>query len=194
MVSFICGCTTPLATSDNGVGVLYIFVSCRHCGVKCSVAWHIVSSTRLQSDLWDMNEVLRGVWYTAWQAVGGGIGVLFLVVRWWTYWVACTTLVEVKLVAVVALPASLGAGVVVTIRLATLGDRRSLTFCDGISVIMAVISASVVACRLLSVAALGAVLLRASIKYVAAIIVLSYSDIVGTLQCMGITLYVPVFW
>ena len=58
-----------------------------------------------------MNAVLRGVWYTAWQAIGGGIEVLFLVVRWWTYWVAFTTLGEVKLVDVVALPVSLGAGV-----------------------------------------------------------------------------------
>ena len=71
-----------------------------------------------------MNAVLRGVWYNAWQAVGGGIGdgtggggkgVLFLVVRWWTYWVACTTYGEVKLVDVVALPATLGAGIVVAI-------------------------------------------------------------------------------
>ena len=62
-----------------------------------------------------MNAVLRGVWYTAWQAICGGIGVLFLVVRWWTYWVAFTTLGEVKLVAVVALPATLGSGVVVAI-------------------------------------------------------------------------------
>ena len=110
-----------------------------------------------------MNAVLWGVWYTACQAIGGGIGVLFLVVRWWTYWVACTTLVEVKLVDVVALPATLGSGVVVAIWLATLGDWRSLTLCDGLSVIMAVISAIVVACQLLSVAALGAVCLRASI-------------------------------
>ena len=110
------------------------------------------------------------------------------------YWIACTTLGEVKLVAVVTLPATLGAGVVVAIWLATLGDRRSLTLCDGLSVIMAVISVIVVACRLLSVAALGEVSLRASISSVAAIIVLSCSDIVGTLQCMGITLYVPVFW
>ena len=60
--------------------------------------------------------------------------------------------------------------------------------------IMVVISAIVVAFRLLSVAALGAVSFRGSIIYVAAIIVLSCSDMVGTLQCMGITLYVPVFW
>ena len=93
--------------------------------------------------------VLRGVWYTAWQAIDGGIGVLFLVVRWWTYWVAFATLVEFKLVSVVDLTITLGAGVVVTIRLATLGDRRSLTLCDGLSVIMAVRSAIVVACRLL---------------------------------------------
>ena len=59
--------------------------------------------------------------------------------------------------------------------------------------IMAVRSAIVVACQLLSVAALGAVSLRAYISSVAAIIVLSCSDIVGTLQCMGITLYVLVF-
>ena len=85
-----------------------------------------------------MNVVLQGVWYNAWQAVGGVIGVLFLVARWWTYWVACTTLGEVKLVAVVALPVTLGAGVVVAVRLATLGDRLSLTLCDGLSVIMAV--------------------------------------------------------
>ena len=140
-----------------------------------------------------MNAVLMGVWYTAWQAVCGGIGVFFLVVHWWTFWVACTTLGEVKLVDVVALPITLGAGVVVVIWLATLEDRRSLTLCDGLSVIMAVISAIVVAFRLLSVAALGAVSLRASISSVAEIIVLSCSDIVGTLQCMGITLYVPVF-
>ena len=173
MVSFVSGCTTPLDTSSNRVGVLHIFASCRHYGVKCSVAWHIVLSTKLQSDFWDMNMVLRGVWYTAWQAIGGGIGVLFLVVRWWTYWVAFTTLGEVKLVAVVALPATLGAGVVVAIWLATLVDRRSLTLCDGLSVIMAARSVIVVACRLLSVAALGAVSLRASISSVAAIIVLS---------------------
>ena len=74
-----------------------------------------------------MNAVLRGFWCTAWQAIGGGIGLLFLVVRWWTYWVACTTLGEVKLVAVVALPATPGAGVVVAIWLSTLIDRRSLT-------------------------------------------------------------------
>ena len=86
-----------------------------------------------------MNAVLWGVWYTAWQAIDGGIGVLFLVVCWWTYWVACTNLGEVNLVAVVDLPATLGAGVVVAIWLATLGDWRSLTLCDGISVIMAVI-------------------------------------------------------
>ena len=88
-----------------------------------------------------MNAVLRGVWYNAWQAVGGGIGdvtggggkgVLFLVVRWCTYLVSCTTLVEVKLVAVVALPDTLRAGVMVAIRLATLGDRRSFTLCDGL--------------------------------------------------------------
>ena len=69
--------------------------------MKCSVAWHIVLSTSLQSDFWDMNAVLQGVWYNAWQDVGGGIGdgtggggkgVFFLVVRWWTYWVSCTTL------------------------------------------------------------------------------------------------------
>ena len=141
-----------------------------------------------------MNAVLRGVWYTECQAIGGGIGVLFLVVRWWTHWVAFTTLGEVKLVAVVALPATLGSGVVVAIWLSTLVDQRSLTLCDGLSVIMAVISAIVVACRLLSVAALGAVSLRDSISSVAAIIFLSCSEIVGTLQCMGITLYVPVFW
>ena len=117
--------------------------------------------------------MLRGVWYTAWQAVGGGIGLLFLVVCWWTYWVACTTLGEVKLVAVVALPVTLGAGVVVAIWLATLGDRRSLTLWDGLSVIMMVRSATVVACGLLSVAALGAVYLRAYISSVASIIVLS---------------------
>ena len=127
-----------------------------NCGVNCSIAWNIVLSTRLQSDFWDMNEVLRGVWYTAWQAIGGGIGVLFLVVCWWTYCVACTTLGEVKLVAVMALPATLVAGVVVVIWLSTLVDRRSLTLCDGLSVIMAVRSVIVVACRLLSVAALGA--------------------------------------
>ena len=161
--------------------------------MKCSVAWHIVLSNSLQSAFWDMNAVLWGVWYTAWQAIGGGIGVLFLVVRWWTYWVACTTLGEVKLVVVVALPATLVAGVVVAIWLATLRDRRSLTLCDGLSGIMAERSAIVVACRLFSVAALGAVSLRDSISSVAAIIVLSCSDIVGTLQCMGITLYVPVF-
>ena len=55
-----------------------------------------------------------------------------------TYWVACTTLCEVKLVAVMALPATLGAGAVVAIWLTTLGDRRSLTLCDGLSVIIAV--------------------------------------------------------
>ena len=115
-----------------------------------------------------MNAVLRGVWYTAWQAIVGGIGVLFLIVRWWTYWVAFATLSEVKLVAVVDLPAILVAGVVVAIWLATLGDRHSLTLCDGLSVIMAVISAIVVACRLLSVAVLGAVSLRDSISSVAA--------------------------
>ena len=58
--------------------------------MKCSVSWHIVSSTRLLSACWEMNAVLRGVWYNAWQAVVGGIGdgtggvgkgVLFLVVR-----------------------------------------------------------------------------------------------------------------
>ena len=106
---------------------------------------------------------------------------MFLVVRWWMYWVACATLGEVKLVAVVALPATLGAGVVVAIWLATLGDWRSLTLCDGLSVIMAVRSAIVVACRLLSVAALGAVSLRDSISSVVANIALSCSDIVGTL-------------
>ena len=94
----------------------------------------------------------------------------------------------------VALPATLGAGVVVAIWLSTLVDRRSITLCDGLSVIMAVRSAIVVACRLLSVAVLGAVSLRDSISSVAAMIVLSCSDIVGTLQCMGITLYAPVFW
>ena len=139
-----------------------------------------------------MNAVLRGVWYTAWQAIVGGIGVLFLVVRWWTYWVAFTTLGEVKLVAVVALPATLGSGAVVAIRLATPGDRRSLTLCDEISLIMAVRSAIAVSCRLLLVAVLDAVSLRDSINSVAAIIILSCSDVVGTLQCMGITLYVPV--
>ena len=123
MVSFVTGCTMQLATSYNGVSVLHIFASCRHCGVKCSVSWHIVLSTRLHSAFWDMNVVLRGVWYTAWQAIGGGIGVLFLVVRWWMYWVDCTTLGEVKLVSVVAIPATLGAGVVVAIWLAT--PRRS---------------------------------------------------------------------
>ena len=81
----------------------------------------------------------------------------------------------------VDLPATLGAGVVVAIWLATPGDRRSLTLCDGLSVIMAVRSAIVVACRLLSVSAMGAVSLRASISSVAAIIVLSCSEIVGTL-------------
>ena len=124
--------------------------------------------------------MFRGVWYNAWQAVGGGIGdgtggggkgVLFLVVRWWTYWVAFTTLGEVKLVSVVALNITLGAGVVVTIWLATLGYRRSFTLCGGLSVIMTVRSAIVVACRLLSVAALGAVALRYSISSFAAIIV-----------------------
>ena len=149
-----------------------------------------------------MNSVLQGFWYNAWQAVGGGIvygtggggkGLLFLVICLWTYWVACTTLGEVKLVAVVALPDTLGAGVVVAIWLATLGDRRSLALCDGLSVIIAVISDIVVACRLLSVAAMGAVSLRDSISSVAKIIVLSCSDIVGILQCMGIILYVPVF-
>ena len=141
--------------------------------------------------------VLQDVWYNSWQAVGGGIGdgtggggkgLLFLVVRLWTHWVACTTLGEFKLVDVVVLPATLGAGVVVAIRLATLGDRRSLTLCDGLSVIMAVRSEIVVACRILSVAVLGAVALRDSISSVAEIIVLSCSDMVGTLQCMGITL------
>ena len=101
-------------TSSNGVGVLHIFTSCRHCGVKCSVAWHIVSSTWLKSAFGDMNMVVWGVWYNSCQAVGGRIGygtgggrivLLFLVARWCTYWVACTTLGEVKLVAVVALPA-----------------------------------------------------------------------------------------
>ena len=85
------------------------------------------------------------------------------------------------MVAVVALPATLDAGVVVAIWLATLGYWRSLTLCDGLSVIMAVRSVIVVACRLLSVAVLGAVSLRDSISSVAAIIVLSSSDIVGTL-------------
>ena len=94
----------------------------------------------------------------------------------------------------VSLPTTLGAGAVVAIWLVTLVDRRILTFCDGLSVIMVVRSAIVVACRLLSVAELGAVSLRDSISSVAAIIVLYCSDIVGTLQCMGITLYVPVFW
>ena len=98
---------------------------------------------------------------------------MFLVVRWWTYWVSFTTLGEVKLVAVVDLPATLGAGVVVAIWLATLGDRRSLTLYDGLSVIMALRSAIAVACRLLSVSALCAVSLRASISSVASIIVLS---------------------
>ena len=138
--------------------------------------------------------MLQGVCYTAWQAIGGRIGVLFLVVRWWKYWIACITLGEVKSFAVVALPATLGAGFVVAIWLSTLRDRRSLTSCDGLSLIMAVISAIVVACRLFSVAVLGSVSLRASISSVAEIIVLSCSDIVGTLQCMGITLYVLVFW
>ena len=73
----------------------------------------------------------------------------------------------------VAIPVTLGAGVVVAIWLATLGDRRSLTLCDGLSVIMAVISVIVVACRLLAVAALGAVSLRDYISSFAAIIVLS---------------------
>ena len=127
------------------------------------------------------------------QAIGGGIGVLFLVVCWWTYWFACTNLGEVKLVAVVDLPDTLEAGAVVAIRLATLVDRRSLTLCDGLSVIMAARSAIVVACGLLSVAVLGAVYLRDSISSVAEIIVLSWSDMVGTLHCMGITLYVPFF-
>ena len=58
--------------------------------MKCSVAWHIVLSTRLLSACWEMNVVLQGVWNNACQAVGGGIGdgtggggkiVLFLVVR-----------------------------------------------------------------------------------------------------------------
>ena len=119
---------------------------------------------------------------------------MFLVVCWWTYWVACTTLGEVKLVAVVALTATLGAGVVVAIWLATLLDRRSLALCDELSVIMAVRPAIVVAFRLLSVAALDAVSLRASFRSVAEITVLSCSDILGNLQCMGIILYVPVFW
>ena len=127
MVSFVSGCTTPLATSSNRVDVLHIFASSRHCGAKFPVAWHIVYSTRLQSAFWDMNAVLWGVWYTAWQAIGGGIGVMFLVVRWWTYWVSFTTLGEVKLVSVVDIPTTLGAGIVVAIRLATLRDRRSLT-------------------------------------------------------------------
>ena len=70
---------------------------------------------------------------------------MFLVVLWWTYWVACTNLGEVKLVAVVALPATLVAGIVVAIWLSTLVDWRSLTLCDGLSVIMAVRSAIVVA-------------------------------------------------
>ena len=95
---------------------------------------------------------------------------MFLVVRWWTYWIACTTIGEVKLVAVVALPATLGAGVVVAIWLSTLVDWRSITLCDGLSVIMAVISAIVVACRLFSVAVLGTVSLGDSISPVAAII------------------------
>ena len=194
MVSLVWGCTTPLATSSNGVGMLYIFTSCRHYGVKCSVAWHVVLSTRLLSAFWEMNAVLRGVCYNAWQAVGGVIEVLFLVVCWWTYWVACTTIGEVKLVALVALPATLGAGLVVAIRLAILGDRRSLTLCGGLSVIMVVRSAIVVACWLLSVAVLGVVYLRDSISFVAAIIVLSCSEMVGTLHFMGITVYVPVFW
>ena len=133
---------------------------------------------------------MRGVCYNAWQAVGGvigdgtgggGKGVLFLVVRWWTYWVACATLSEFKLVAVVALPVTLGDGVVVAIWLATLRDRRSLTLCDGLSVIMTVRSVIVVACRLLSVSALCEVSLRDSISYVAEIIFLSCSDMVGTL-------------
>ena len=84
----------------------------------------------------------------------------------------------------VALTITLVAGVVVTIRLATLGDRRSFTLCGGLSVIMTVRSAIVVACQILSVAALGAVALRYSISSVAAIIVLSCSYMVGTLQCM----------
>ena len=141
--------------------------------MKCSVAWHIVSSNSLQSAFWDMHVVLRGVWYAVWQAIGGGIGLLFLVVHWWTYWVACVALGEVKLVSVVALSATLVSGVVVAIWLATLGDRRSLTLYDGLSVIMAVRSVIVAACLLLSVDALGAVSLRASISSVAAIIVLS---------------------
>ena len=71
-----------------------------------------------------MNSVLQGVWYNAWQGVGGGIGdgtggggkgLLFLVVCWSTYWVVCTTLGEVELVAVVALPDTLGSGVVVAV-------------------------------------------------------------------------------
>ena len=69
----------------------------------------------------------------------------------------------------VALPATLGAGIVVTVRLATLVDWNCFTLCYGISVLMAVRSAIVVACRLLSVAALGAVALRDSISSVAAI-------------------------
>ena len=144
-----------------------------------------------------MNAVLQGVWYNTWQAIGGGItdgtggvgkGVLFLVIRCWTYLAACTTLGEVKLVAVVAIPATLGDGVVVTIRLANLRDWRSFTLCDGLSVIVAVISVMIVACQRLSVAVLGAVALRDSISSVAAIIFISLSDMVGTLQWMGITL------
>ena len=73
----------------------------------------------------------------------------------------------------VDLPATLGAGVMVAIRLATFGDRRSFTLCDGLSVIIPVRSVIVVARRLFSVAALGAVALRDSISSVAAIIVLS---------------------
>ena len=60
--------------------------------------------------------------------------------------------------------------------------------------IMAVRSAIVVACRLLSVAVLGAVTLRVSISSVVAIIVFYLSGVVGTFQCMGITLYVPFIW
>ena len=85
--------------------------------------------------------------------------------------VACTILGEIKLVAVVDLPDTLGDGVVVAIRLSTLGDRRSFNLCDGLSVIMVERSAIVVVCQLLSVATLGAVALRDYICSVAAIIV-----------------------
>ena len=44
---------------------------------------------------------------------------MFLVVFWWTYWVAYTTIDEIKLVSVVALPATLGTDIAVAIWLAT---------------------------------------------------------------------------